>query len=191
MLSTKHVVLGLVIERAGYGYELQQRIDRRLGFLGLSATVIYGVLDRLEREGLIAERGAKESGRTRRGSPRLTYVATEAGLEEFQRWMAAPSKPALMREELHAKLAVSAPEHLQVLIGLTQDLERRYLDELQKLTGGRTSHLDDPDLAWAELAEMLVDDAHATRLEGTIGWLQRTRAVLQRRLDGPAATGRR
>lgn len=191
MLSTKHVVLGLVIERAGYGYDLQQRIDRRLGFLGLSNTVIYGVLDRLEREGLIEERGAKEIGRTRRGSPRVTYAATQQGVEEFQRWMAAPAEPALLREELHAKLAVSAPEHLEVLVALTQDLELHYLGELQSLAGARKGDLEDPGLDWGTLVEVLVDEAQAARIEAMIDWLQRTRAILQRRMSEPAPSGRR
>ncbi|HEY8581652.1 MAG TPA: helix-turn-helix transcriptional regulator [Capillimicrobium sp.] len=191
MLSTKHVVLGLVIERAGYGYDLQQRIGQRLGFLGLSDNVIYGVLDRLEREGLIEERGAKETGRTRRGSPRVTYVATAAGVAEFERWMASPSRPALLREELHAKLAVSAPEHLGFLVELTEGLELEYLRELQALAGARRGDVDDPDLDWASLVEVLVEEAQATRIEGTIAWLQRTRAILERRMAAPAEHGRR
>lgn len=191
MLSTKHVVLGLVIERAGYGYELQQRIDRRLGFLGLSDSVIYGVLDRLEREGLIVERGAKTTGQTRRGSPRVTYAATEAGVEEFRRWMAQPTKPATVREELQAKLALSAPEHIDQLIELTTDLELAYLRELQTLAGRRAADLDDPELSWEALTELLVDEAQATRIESMIRWLQQARGVLERRKRGPSAPGRR
>lgn len=191
MLSTKHVVLGLVIDRAGYGYELQQRMNRRLGFLGLSENVIYGVLDRLERDGLIEERGAKVAGQTRRGSPRVMYAATQAGQEAFRRWMATPSRPAVLREELQAKLAVSAPEHAEALIALTEHLEVEYLRELQQLAGTRRGNLDDVDLTWDALAEILIDEAQAVRLEGTIAWLQRTRSVLQRRLGEPASEGRR
>jgi DNA-binding PadR family transcriptional regulator len=191
MLSTKHVVLGLVIDRPGYGYELQQRMNRRLGFLGLSENVIYGVLDRLEREGLIEERGPKAAGQTRRGSPRVMYEATPAGLEAFRRWMASPSRPAVLREELQAKLAVSAPEHAAPLIELTEQLELEYLRELQQLTGARKGDLDDPDLSWDALAEILVDEAQAIRLEGTIAWLQRTRSILGRRLARSAPEDRR
>ena len=191
MLSTKHVVLGLVIERAGYGYELQQRIDRQLGFLGLSDSVIYGVLDRLERDGLIAERGAKVAGQTRRGSPRVTYVATDAGVEEFRRWMAQPSTPAVVREELQAKLVLSAPEHIDQLIALTVDLELAYLHELQGVMGGRKGALDDPELSWDVLTEVLVDEAQATRIEAMIRWLQHVREALERRRSGPTVSGRR
>ena len=67
-LSTRHVVLGLLVERPGYGYDLQQRIDARLGFLGLSENAVYKILERLEREGWIEEMGRKEIGATRRGA---------------------------------------------------------------------------------------------------------------------------
>jgi DNA-binding PadR family transcriptional regulator len=38
-LSNKHVVLGLLIERPGWGYEVQQRLDQRFGFLALSEKI--------------------------------------------------------------------------------------------------------------------------------------------------------
>lgn len=175
MLSTKHVVLGLVIEREGYGYDLQQRITRRLGFLGLSDTAIYPLLNRLEQDGLIQERGPRPVGGTRR-SPRMTYGATPEGVQEFHRWMAEPCERDVMREELHAKMVLSAPAHLPTLIELTERQEQECLAELQELTR--------PPLAagtpWEQVAALLVEEARAIRLEGTIVWLQRARAVMVR-----------
>src|SRR6185312_6150626 len=51
-LSTKHVVLGLLIERPGYGYDLIQRARSRFGFLGLSENFVYRTLERLDPDDL-------------------------------------------------------------------------------------------------------------------------------------------
>ena len=187
MLSTKHVVLGLVIDRGGYGYDLQQRLADRFDFLGLSDAVVYSVLDRLEEDGYVAQSGPKQTGRTKRGSPRVMYVATDAGVEEFRRWMARPCDVAVVREELHAKLVFARPEDCEQLIEQTRELERHCLGALQSLTRPPLHELVEGELPWSQVAAALVDDARATRLQGTIEWLQRVRAVLERRRVGKAA----
>jgi DNA-binding PadR family transcriptional regulator len=186
VLSTKHVVLGLLVEQRGYGYELQQRIDRRFEFLGLSESTVYGLLTRLERDGLIEERGPKETGRTKRGAPRVIYGATEAGVAEFGRWMAAPCDAAIPREELHAKIVLSDPEDLPQLIAMAERQERECLAQLQQLTSRGLHELVDDGLAWRDVAAMLVEDAQAARMQATLDWLQRARAVMERRLAAAA-----
>ena len=130
MLSTKHVVLGLLLERPGYGYDLQQRMDERFSFLQLSETAIYRLLDSLQRDGYIEESGRKVIGGTRRGSPRVTYAPTDAGTTEFQQWMAQPCATTAVREALHAKLILSDAEDLPRLIEQVMDQERETLAEL-------------------------------------------------------------
>jgi hypothetical protein len=39
-MSAKHAVLGLVIERPGYGYQLPQRRDERFGSSGGAAMMV-------------------------------------------------------------------------------------------------------------------------------------------------------
>lgn len=116
MLSTKHVVLGLVIERRGYGYDLQQRVDNRFAFLGLSERMIYRTIDRLRKDGLIERVGAKGAGKTERGSPRVIYGPTQRGEEEFDRWMTAPCDLGVAREEVHVKVVLSQAPHLPRLV---------------------------------------------------------------------------
>jgi DNA-binding PadR family transcriptional regulator len=181
MLSTKHVVLGLVIDRPGYGYELQQRIEDRFAFLNFSEAVVYRALDRLEHDGLVAESGPKLVGRTKRGSPRVMYAPTDDGAAEFRRWMKTPSEVALVRDELHVKLVLAEPEDRQELLEQTFELERVCLAELQLLSRPPLHEVVDGDMAWSEVAAVLVDDARATRLQATVEWLQRVRAVLERR----------
>lgn len=187
-VSTKHVVLGLMIERRGYGYDLQQRIEERLGFLGLSETSVYRLLDRLEADGFIIETARVASGGTRRGLPRVTYEATPAGVEEFHRWMRAPSPPAVVREELHAKLTLAGDGDLPALIAETQEHEADCLARLRALARRTPLHeLADGTLPWPQVAALLVDDALARRLQATVDWLQGVRVVMRRRLEAGAA----
>lgn len=190
-MSTKHVVLGLVIERSGYGYDLQQRIDQRFGFLGLSDTVVYRALDRLEEDGHVVVSRRKEYGQTRRGSPRIVYSATPTGQNEFLHWMAQPIRRALVREELHVKLVLAEPRDYRELIEQSFAIEEQYVAELRSLTRPPLHELVDSEMPWREVASILVDDACATRLQGSIEWLQRVRGVMRRRLaDLPASDQR-
>lgn len=75
-------LLGLVIERPSYAYELARRFERTFdGALSLSSTSqIYSALDALSRRALIEELAG--SGDARQPKPR--YRATEDGLVQFE-----------------------------------------------------------------------------------------------------------
>ena len=90
-LSTKHAVLGLMIDRPSYGYNLQQQIAERLGFLGLAESTVYKTLERLEQDGWVEEVGQKQVGGTRRGAPRILYRATPDGVASWKSSRASAS----------------------------------------------------------------------------------------------------
>lgn len=187
-LSTKHVVLGLVIERRGYGYDLQRRFNTRFRFLSLSEKVTYRALDALEEEGWIESVGEKQQGRTERGAPRVIYDATESGREEFSRWIAEPCEIGIAREMVHVKLVLSQPPDWPRVVQLTESLEKQCLTAMREIqTGGVLSfdQLADPEIPWDAVASMLVDDAECARLEAMIGWLQRVRVLVRRRMEPP------
>lgn len=78
------IVLGLVIEKPSYGYEIYERFVRQFGeILSTSRANVYGVLRRLENEGYIA--GAGRSGS--RGRPRVNFRATGEGVEVHLSWL--------------------------------------------------------------------------------------------------------
>ena len=52
-MSAKHAVLGLVIERPGYGYQLAQRLDERFSSSGFAPSGVYSALDQLSRDELV------------------------------------------------------------------------------------------------------------------------------------------
>ena len=64
-MSVKHAVLGLVIERPGYGYELIQRLEQRIEGWRPSETAVYPGAQITARRG--HDPGARGDRRGRRG----------------------------------------------------------------------------------------------------------------------------
>lgn len=182
-LSTKHVVLGLLIERPGYGYDLQQRLDTRLGFLGLSETVVYKTLDRLERDGLIEEIPGGGRARTRRGMERVMYRATPLGIQQFRAWIAQPSERAVVRDELQAKLIIVEPECLPSLLDVAEAQERECLAELNALQRPSLGRAASPDVPWQDAARMMVEDVSVRWLQCLVEWLGAICEVMEERIS--------
>jgi DNA-binding PadR family transcriptional regulator len=182
-LSTKHVVLGLLIERPGYGYDLGQRLDARLGFLGLSENAVYRILDRLEVDGWIEEIGERTFGRTRRGAARVMYGATVTGVEQFKEWIGAPSDRAVLRDELQAKMAVADPSDLPELLAVAEAQARECLAELAAFERPVIARATEPDVPWSHAAVMLVDDFRSRWLQALVDWLDAVSVVLEERIE--------
>lgn len=91
-------VLGLIIERPSYGYELGQRLERRFDTL-LSASMphIYGALDVLKQHKLIEPLRAKKAGGRQ---PKLHYRATAKGARAYREWLSAEMREDATRTEL-------------------------------------------------------------------------------------------
>jgi DNA-binding PadR family transcriptional regulator len=103
-------LLGLVIERPSYGYELVQRFERSYGDeLELSSpSQIYTALDSLARRELIEElpMGGPEVVR----QPKPHYRATARGVRSYQEWLIAHVSEERRRSRLFARqLAALAP----------------------------------------------------------------------------------
>ncbi len=185
-LSTKHAVLGLMIDRPSYGYNLQQQIGERLGFLGLAESTVYKTLERLELDGWVEEVGEKSAGQTRRGAPRILYRATPEGVASFKSWMAETSDRAVLRDELQAKLALSDPDDLPTLLELAEAQSRECLEELVALARPSLSELATTDVEWRMAARYMVDDFKARWLESLVDWLDGICEVMEERIKRTA-----
>ncbi len=111
--SVGWALLGVVIERPSYGYELVQRFERTYGdALELSSpSQIYKALDTLASRGLVEELPADgtTSGVVRQPKPH--YRATAEGVHNYQEWLIAQVSEERRRSRLFARqLAVLAPQ---------------------------------------------------------------------------------
>jgi DNA-binding PadR family transcriptional regulator len=194
-MSVKYAVLGLLVQRRGYGYDLVQRFGEQVGpAWQLNAGAIYVALDKLEQEGLVRPLSSDDDAappqrrRTVRGAPRVIYEVTDRGVERFDDWMSAQSTMAPLREELHLKLALSRPRNLPRLIELTYEQEQSCMERLEQYTGRRTA---DDLLAssepWSGVASAMLREAEIAHLQATVEWLRRIRAAMKWVRDQPGA----
>jgi DNA-binding PadR family transcriptional regulator len=185
-MSAKHAVLGLVIERPGYGYELGGRLEERCGAWGWERTGVYAALDQLEREKNVRSVRRKGSGSTGRAAPRAIYEATPTGRDFFRDWMFGSSALSPVRQELDLKMLFSAPEFLPRLIDQMWAQEQNCIDDLQALTSTAHAGVPDQSPTWREAAIVLQRDAETKLLQVRIECLQNARKVMEDILDRPA-----
>ncbi len=179
-MSAKNAVLGLVIERPGYGYDLARRLQERFGSSGFAPTGVYSALDQLTSEELVRNGGAYTGAANERAAPRTIYEATSKGIDRFEEWMLQTSSLAPIRDELYMKIALSKPHNLARLIELTQTQEQDCLARLQALRQPSGIRQQSRPKAWADVAVLLVRDAEIKQLQARVEWLQRARTIMHK-----------
>lgn len=179
-MSAKNVVLGLVIERPGYGYDLACRLRERFGSSAFAPTGVYSALDQLRAESLVRSAGHRPGGPSERSAPRTIYEATSAGIDHFERWMLGESSLAPVRDELYVKISLSQPHNLPGLIELAQAQEAECLARIDSLRHARSPASPGAPRAWQDIAALLVRDAEVRQLQARLEWLQKARAVMER-----------
>jgi DNA-binding PadR family transcriptional regulator len=178
-MSAKNAVLGLVIERPGYGYDLARRLEERFGSSGFAPTGVYSALDQLSSEALVRSAGPRAEATNERAAPRTIYEATPKGIDRFEEWMLGSSSLAPVRDELYMKIALSRPHNLSRLIELAQSQEEACLSRLEELRQPATRTRGAPK-AWPEVAVLLVRDAEIKQLQARVEWLQKARAIMDK-----------
>lgn len=182
-MSAGKAVLGLVIQRPGYGYQLEQRVKERFGSAQFVASSIYKALGRLEKDRLIRVVGGEDleiaNADTAR-ERRIKYEATPEGVTYFRQWLRASSSVPLVREELQLRLAFCQPHELPRLIEIIHGEElvclamlgefQRNVNSKEPPTGGQE---------WSRLMDMAVDHAEAGFWDARIRWLQNVRLFLE------------
>lgn len=185
---TKHVVLGLLIERSGYGYDLQGRFGERFRFLELTGNAIYGILNRLESDGWIEQVPDQRPARTRRGAPRVRYQPTPLGRQRFKEWIATPSPRSVMRDELQGKLRIAGDDDLPLLLEVAELQQRECLAELSEMRRPVLAHAADPDVPWSSAAAIMVDDFRGRWLQLLVDWLNSVCEIIELRIEQAGAS---
>jgi DNA-binding PadR family transcriptional regulator len=166
-------LLGLVIERPSYAYELARRFERTYeGALELSSVShVYTALGTLRARGLVQEVGenAKASRSRRR------FQATERGLEEHSEWLVAQVAEERRRQRLLVlqlgALAHSPERALRVL----DEYERECLAEAAATPAASQVALG----GTSGLAERLLGEEARLRVGAKLKWSQYARAQLR------------
>jgi DNA-binding PadR family transcriptional regulator len=185
-MSVKQAVLGLVIERPGYGYELTQRFEQRIGSWRGASTGIYPALARLHKDGSLRPREERSAHRN------VTwYEATDQGRAEFRAWMREPPSLMPLRDEMYLKIALATTEDLALLIEQTREQEQLCLDRIDELTsaGVDVEALIDAGTNWRPIGQAWLLRTEVAQLATTIETLQEARRLMKRALRGGPAGG--
>jgi DNA-binding PadR family transcriptional regulator len=166
-------LLGLVIERPSYGYELVQRFERTYSdALELSsASQIYTALDTLARRSLIKKLPADDEAPDVLRQPKPHYRATAAGVRGYQDWLIAQVHDERRRSRLFARqLAVLAP---RAALAVIERYEQACLEEAQKTPIGSADRTSVDGASG--LASRLVCEEDRLAVGARLSWIEYAR----------------
>ena len=171
-------VLGLVLERSSYGYELLHRLERRYGdVLRVSGSwQIYSGLNALEKAGFIEPVDPQqklEAQRAKSRQPKIEYRATEAGIQAFKRWLVDRMHDDPAHVDLLRKLVAGRRVAVVDSVDVVRDLVTHY-EELCVTEARVLSHNipETPAADLGELTERLVLEARRAKLDAHFTWLE-------------------
>ncbi|MEV4900385.1 PadR family transcriptional regulator [Citricoccus sp. NPDC055426] len=172
-MSVKHSLLALLTQGPRYGYQLRAEFEERTGGTWpLNIGQVYTTLDRLERDGLVADQGDDGAGHR-------NYALTEAGRAEAGDWFAQPSQPQNPpRNELAIKLALAVTTPGVDVERVIQAQRTATLRALQDVNRAKRSTAGDSGPA--ELAGLLVLESLIFTAEAEIRWLDHCEAAVLR-----------
>lgn len=163
-------LLGLVIERQSYGYELLQRFQRIYGdMLALTSVArIYNALESLSAGGLIEEtpESVQEAALTRQ--PKHHYRATAEGVRAYEEWLVARASEERRRSSLFARqLAMLEP---QAVLEVMDRYEEECLAEADESSPPQTER--------EVLADRLANHEAQLALGARLSWIKYARREL-------------
>ena len=165
-MSVPLTLLGLLEREPSHGYDLKRHYDTYFGRdKPLTFGQVYATLGRLSRDGKVAV-GQLEPGA---GPDRKRYVITDAGVTEFEEWLAEPIRP-----EPHLQSVLFTKVMLALMLGRSAE---HYLDAQRGAHLQRMRELTELKQA-GELVDGLLADHGLFHLEADLRWIDVTEARL-------------
>jgi DNA-binding PadR family transcriptional regulator len=109
--AAKHALLGLLLNRPAYRYQLGDRLHKHLGpAWRINSGQLYRTVERLAKDGLIERIDSAADDQ----DERHVFAITLAGAEEFENWFDESTPGArLLRRPLLVKITLAGPERLK------------------------------------------------------------------------------
>jgi DNA-binding PadR family transcriptional regulator len=168
-------LLGLVIERPSYAYELAQRFNRTYdGALSLSSTShVYTALAALAERGLVEEVPGSGTGR----QPKPCYRAAGGAVEHYQRWLVGQLSEERRRQRLFAMEVAALMSHPELARSVIEGYEQACLQEASE--SPLPSQDGSAEDAGSRLAERLVSEESRLAVGARLAWVQYVRRELK------------
>src|SRR4029077_5192202 len=174
-------VLGLVIEKPSYGYEISQRFDRRFGgFLQTSGrSRIYAALATLEKAQLVERMAGMPSTEVSRGAKAGDqYRATASGARAYRGRLAQRIRDDPQRVELLGRMTLAAIQGIDAALELIDQFEQECLREARDLALPSQDDLSEADDI-PKLMERLILEERRRTIDAHHGWIAYARAQLR------------
>lgn len=177
-------LLGLIIDRPSYAYELAHRFERDYcGALSLSSTShVYTALAALQERGLVEE----VSGGTGR-QPKPRYRATGEAVEQYQRWLVSQLSEDRRRQRLFALQLATLMRRPELAGKVIDGYEQACLAEgsaaAPPLPSGANSDGEDED-RHIRLADRIVSQESRLAIGACLAWVQYVRRELKALTEG-------
>lgn len=146
-MALKHTVLAFLSRQPMSGYDVAKEFAEGFGscFWKASQQQIYAELAKLEEQGSVTYEAIPQSGRL----DKKIYSIAEQGQQELLEWLAKPSEPAAIREDLGVMGLAGHLISSQVVIHEIQRRRRLHseiLEQIKKLDEHFAQHLDSLEL---------------------------------------------
>lgn len=174
--SLRTAVLAALVEQPSHGYDLTNRLNRRLGpVLQADSRRVYEVLEQLEKEGLAASMEQTASGLSHRR--RRVFSVTELGRQTHRGWLLERQPVPLMPTDIYALIAFSEPEHAPALLA---KLDKYELDCMEIQEGALETDIGRP--SWRSRMLNLTRVAVTEQLHAELRWITRVRREIEEHL---------
>ncbi|TLS42185.1 PadR family transcriptional regulator [Streptomyces montanus] len=180
-MSIRHGLLALLERGPRYGSRLRTEFESCTGSTWpLNIGQVYTTLGRLERDGLVVQKGTDGSGH-------VLYTLTDEGRAELRAWFTRPvERTNVPRDELAIKMAMAmaAPGFD---VRAVVEAQRRHLTEaMYAYTRQRAQVLAETPEHRDELVRLLALEQLVFRTEAELRWLDHCEARLLRLADAAA-----
>ena len=172
-------LLGLVIDRPSYAYELAQRFERIYeGALQLSSVShIYVALGTLKERELVEEIAGTRSGR----QPKPHYRATASGLAHYRDWLGAQIGEDRQRQRLFVLQLAALTRRPEMALEVIGRVEATCLAEAGE------SPLPGQGEGVPQLVERLIAEERRLAIGARLAWVEYAREQLRALRQGAAS----
>jgi PadR family transcriptional regulator AphA len=180
-LSPEYACLGLLAQQPAHGYDLHQRLMVELGQVWhVSLSQTYAILNRLERQGLIAGTLEEQFGRPDRYRFRLTPV----GRRRFEAWLRAVSpggQARAVRLEFTTRLYFAHALHPELVPAIAEDQANEIRGCLNRLRSVQT------ELPVEQVFNRMSLGLRLRQLAALLDWVEESSATLATASGKPKA----
>jgi DNA-binding PadR family transcriptional regulator len=173
--SVNWALLGLVIERPSYAYELAQRFERTYkDSLSLSSVShAYTALGTLKDRELVEELPGTRTGR----QPKPHYRATAKGLADYHQWLIGQVAEERKRQRVFLLQLTALTRDPGKAMQIVEDYEQACLNETctTKIAGAQDNPADDA----RELQARLIAEEKRLAIGAKIAWAHYARRELK------------